>query len=331
MKKPFLFFALCFSLLAAAPQVPSWYYQLSGKSSSYYVGYGQGKSEAEAKTAALHDIAKKISVTVNAEEHRFMNLDENDRLSKGFDSETTQTSSVKIYGYEVLKLEYDDGSYFVALGYDNIPAIEKFNQKLSKIDTTEPEVINRYLQHTPVAKAVNRKVGFLLKRQNDIWYMHYKDIMQPLDTKDFSHFFTTVDNPNLSIATNKRNDLLYNGDEFYFRIISKKSGYVTVFMVYEDGTTSTLIRNVPVKKNKMKNIPDKNFESVLQAGLIEKGVETFDLYVVVYSKNKKHFDNFARADEDLLSDERYKSFDELIELLNDVEFATLKVVTKPRI
>jgi hypothetical protein len=30
-------------------------------------------------------------------------------------------------------------------------------------------------------------------------------------------------------------------------------------------------------------------------------------------------------------DERYKSFDELIELLNDVEFATLKVVTKPRI
>jgi len=51
---------------------------------------------------------------------------------------------------------------------------------------------------------------------------------------------------------------------------------------------------------------------------------------VVYSKNKKYFDNFARADEALLSAERYKNFDERIELLDDMEFVTLKVVTKPR-
>jgi len=259
-----------------------------------------------------------------------MNLSEDDRLSKGFDSETTQTSSVKIYGYDVLKLEYDSGSYFAALGYDNIPAIEKFNQKLSGLTITDPEVQNRYLQHTPIAKTVKKKVGFSLKRQNGTWYMHYKDILQPLSAKDFSRFFATVDNLNLSITTNKHNDLLYNGDEFYFKVTSKKSGYLTIFTTYEDGTVATLIRNVPIKKNRTENIPDKDFESVLKAGLIKRGVETFDLYVVVYSKDKQYFDNFAHADEELLSDERYKNFDELISLLNDVEFVTLKVVTKPR-
>lgn len=123
---------------------------------------------------------------------------------------------------------------------------------------------------------------------------------------------------------------MYDGDEFYFKLKSKEKGYVTIFTVYEDGTVTKLLSNIYVQKNKTEYIPDKDFESVLQAGLIEAGKETFDLYIVVRTSKKQHFDQFARADEELISDERYKNFDELIELIDEMEFVTLKLFTKPR-
>ena len=328
LKKLFLLFIIHFSLFTATYAAPLWYHNLTRQTSSYYVGYGQGNSETEAKNAALNDIANQISIIVDTERSSHLGL-KDDELSKDFSADSTQISHAHIYGYEVLKLEYEKGRYYIAVGYENIPSIDKFNKKLSHVTVDKPEVYNPYLQQTPIAKKLIKNVNFALKRKDGIWYIRYRDIFQPLDERDFSYFFVSTTNPNLSITTSKHNDLLHNGDEFYFKVTSKKSGYVTIFTVYEDGTVATLIRNVPVRKDKMENIPDKEFESALRAGLIEKGVETFDLYVVVYSKNKKHFDSFARADEALIDDERYKNFDELIALLNKTEFVTLKVVTKP--
>lgn len=329
MKKLFLLCAIHVSLFTAAHAAPPWYHNLNQQALSYYVGYGQGNSEAEAKNLALNDIASQISVTIDSVRLSHMGV-KDDALSESFSADSTQVSQATIYGYEVLKLAYDSGRYYIAIGYENIPSIDKFNKKLANVIISEPEVHNRYLQQTPIAKKLRKNVNFLLKRKDGIWYIRYKDIFQPLDARDFSQFFASTANPNLSITTNKYGDLLYDGDTFYFEVKSKRSGYITIFTAYENGTVATLMRNIPVKKGRTENIPDKEFESALQAGLITKGVETFDLYVVVYSKNKKHFDRFARADEALIDDERYKNFDELIALLNTMEFVTLKVVTKPR-
>jgi len=198
------------------------------------------------------------------------------------------------------------------------------------VKTNTAEIYNSYLQQTPIAKKLKRKVNFALERKDGIWYIKYKNIRQALDSKDFSRFFVSTSNPKLSITTNKRNNVLWNEDEFFFKVTSKQKGYVTIFTVYEDGTVATLMKNVPIKKDKTQNIPDKDYDSVLEAGLIKQGIETFDLYVLVYSKDKKYYDRFARADEDLVDNERYKNFDELINMMNDMEYVTLKVVTKPR-
>ena len=45
---------------------------------------------------------------------------------------------------------------------------------------------------------------------------------------------------------------------------------------------------------------------------------------------KMHFDQVARADEKLLQNERYKNSDDLIGLMGEMEYVTLKLVTKPR-
>ena len=53
------------------------------------------------------------------------------------------------------------------------------------------------------------------------------------------------------------------------------------------------------------------------------------MYVVIYSDKKLIFNRFAVASDDIIDDERYKNFDELIESLDGKEYATLKVITKP--
>ncbi len=308
---------------------PAWYHHLQTKGPSFYVGYGQGTCEADAKEAALRDIASQISVTVESSRSSDMGIRQGETY-QNIQDQSSLRSHAQIHGYMVEKLEFDEGHYYMALSYENIPSIDKFNKQLVSVKADEAEIYKGYLQKAPIAKDLKRKVNFSLERKDGLWYIHYKDIYQVLDDKDFYGFFTSTNNPSLSITTNKRNNILYDTDEFFFKVDSKEKGYVTIFTVYEDGTVAQLMSNIPVEKNKTANIPDKEFESVLQAGLIEEDKETFDLYVAVRTNEKQHFDQFARADEELIEDERYKNFDELIELMDETEYVTLKLVTKPR-
>ena len=140
--------------------------------------------------------------------------------------------------------------------------------------------------------------------------------------------FRSYSAPEIHFEVSK--SVLYEGDFFHFDVQVQKAGYVTILTVYEDGTVSTLLRNIKLNANTKEQIPDKDFESELQAGLMQKGRQTYDLYVALWHEKRRHFDSFATADEKLITDERYKNFDTLIKMLDTEIFSTLKVVTKPR-
>jgi len=308
---------------------PSWYHKLSKKDSSYYIGYGQGSTEIEAKTAALNDISSQISVIVESSISSDMGIKEGSTY-KNIEDRSSIRSLTQIHGYTVEELAFEDDKYYMAISYENIPSIDKFNKKIADLYVPEAESYNSYLQETYITTELKRKVDFELERKDSLWYIKYQNILQVLDKKDFSKFFVSTTNTKLSITTNKRNNVLWNEDEFFFKVTSKETGYVTLFTVYEDGTVASLMQNVAIQKETMQNIPDEKYDSVLEAGLIKRGIETFDLYVLVFSKDKKYYDRFARADEALIEDERYKNFDELINMINGRDYVTLKVITKPR-
>ncbi len=308
---------------------PLWYHNINNTQQNYYIGYAQASSEAEAKKIALRDIASQLSVTIESSYTKELRLT-NASYNKNVVDNTNIQTHAKLNGYEVLRLGFEEGVYFIALGYENIASTDKFNRALEKMSFTEPELQNRYLSHTPIARELSKKVDFSLTRKEGDFYIKYGALSVPLSRDDLSHFFATVDNVNLSISSSKGSKSLREGDEFYFNIVSAKEGFVSIFSVYEDGTVSSLVRNIHVKAKRVEPIPDKEYESVLQAGLIEPKKSTFDLYVVIYSEKKEHYDLFACADDELISDERYKNFDELIERLDKVEFASIKIETKPR-
>jgi len=327
-----LFFVAFF--IASAFANPLWYLNTQKTKTNSYVGYGSGVDEVHAKQEALNDIASQISVSVNT------SLKQNQKLQNGKfqnieEFSSLQNSKAVLSDYELLKSEFYKGRYFVCVEYENIPSLDKFVRKVKVLGTTEVVHPNLYLKDTLIAeklkKVLKKDIEFKLLRKDKKWFIKYKSVMQVLDKKDFAKFYVTVPHAKLSIRTDKKRDILYDGDKFYFKVKSAKKGYVTIFSVYEDGTVVTLVRNISIGQNRVENIPDKDFETIPEAGLIEKGKETFDLYVAIYSQKKMRFDSFAYADEKLISEEKYKNFDELIEFLDSKTYTTLKVVTKPRL
>jgi len=326
---------LIISLVASVFANPMWYHNVQKTKANSYVGYGSGVDEVKAKQEAFNDITSQISVNINTSFSQKQKMKDGEfKSSEEFTS--FQNSKATLYDYKLLKSEYWDGKYFVALEYENIPSLDKFVNKIKKSGIKlENEKQNSYLKNTPMAKklkkALKKDVAFELVRKDAKWFIKYKNILQVLDKKDFAKFFTTLENSKISITTNKPRNILYNEDKFFFKVHSSKKAYVSILTVYEDGTVSTLVRNVPIKKAKLENIPDKDFETIPEAGLMQKGIETYDLYVLVTSPKKIHFDSFAQADEELIEEEKYKNFDELMEFIQTKNYATLKVVTKPRI
>lgn len=313
---------------------PSWFNHIPAKTVNTYIGYGVGRSGALAKQEALNDIATQISVSINSSMSSDIK-DDNGKIKRVDESSVVQKTVATLYDYKLLKSEYEDGKYFVALSYENIPSLDKFVNKLKKtplLKNSNP--LENYLKNTIIAKelqkSLHKKIVFNLVRKDKKWFIQHENILQALDKKDFAKFFVTILNKNLSITTDKKRDVLYDSDKFYFKVKSSMNGFLSILTVYEDGTVSSLVRNVPIKKGKIENIPDKDFETIPEAGLLHEGVETYDLYVLIYSNKKLRLDSFSYADENIIDEEKYKNFDELIEFLEGRRYATLKVVTKPK-
>ncbi|MEA2051043.1 MAG: LPP20 family lipoprotein [Campylobacterota bacterium] len=298
-------------LLTSLYASPSWYYSLDDTKQNSYIGYGSASSEQEAKQNALVSISGQINTKIDSSLTTTKT-----KSSKDIQIKSSQKTKANISDYKLLKMSYEDGKYYIAIEYENIPNMQKFKNKL-KEKALKPKFDN-YLSE------------FELIRKEKRWYIKYKDVIQLLDKKDFARFFVTTPNENLTITTNKRNNILYDGDQFYFKIKSKEDGYISILTVYEDGTVSTMMKNIPIQRDTLSNIPDKDFEAIPEAGLLEVGVETYDMYVAVYSKTKLLFDRFATADDEVIEDERYKNFDELIRFIKNKQYTTIKIVTKPR-
>ena len=166
-----------------------------------------------------------------------------------------------------------------------------------------------------------------LQRKNKLWYLIHKNSIQELPIEFFEKLYTSVENQDIKFKPSKK--LLKDGDEFYFNVTPKQDGYISLLTVYEDGTVTTLLPNIKVKKNKTIQLPDENYEAVLEAGLVKQNQPTYDLYVAIYSNKRLHLSRFEQASEELSKDENSKKFDELINRLDGYKYATILLKTRP--
>jgi len=333
MKKIVLTLGLANLLLAT----PLWYHNIKETKPNHYIGYGSGGNESEAKQGALSDIASQILTKIDTTSTQ--NKSQSDgKYKNDFEVKSIQNSKVNLSDFEVVKLSEEDGKYFVAIEYENISTIERFAKKIqanlrTKSLQSSPKT-NSFLQNTLFGKKLAELLGtgidFELVRQNQAWFVRYQNAMQHIDKSDFEILFMTFPNEKLEINIDKKGDILYDGEEFFFQIKSKEDGFVTLLSLYEDGTVSVLLKNIPLKKEILTTLPDQNSDIVPVAGILEVGKATFDMYVAIWTPKKGSFERFADASDEAIEDEKYKNFGEFIEFLKDKRYTTLKVTTKPR-
>ena len=327
----YIFYIVLFNIFLFGGYIPSWYNLIPTKT-NFYIGYGSANSELEAKANARNDISSSISVSIDS---TFLKQSKSEKgnFSKSINQISLQKSKSIISDVKVLKIENHNGIYFVALEYENIPSLDKFIRKLPKILRNQKQ--NNYIKNTilnkKIKKILNKSIDFSLLRKDYNWFIKYKNITQILDKKDFENFFKTIKNNDISIKLNQSQNTLQENDEFYFKVKSKKDGFISILSVYEDGTVSILMKNIEIKKNITQDLPDKEFEQIPTANLLQANTSTYDLHIALLSKTKLALDEFAYANSDIIKDEKHKNFDSLIEYLDDKTFSSIKVFTKPKI
>jgi hypothetical protein len=192
------------------------------------IGYGSGNSEKNAKESALNEIVSQIAVTIKNEVQKTQSLNSNN-YNKNIKINSYQKSLATIYGYKVIKLEYEKGKYFVAIEYENIPSIDKFAKKTK----LKKEFITEAIKND-----FGIKEGIELIRKDKKWFIKYKNIMQVLDKRDFERFFTTILNKTLSIYINKKFIGYYLYIEWLGKHFLEKRGYNASTELYQPDDTT---------------------------------------------------------------------------------------------
>jgi hypothetical protein len=335
MKNEKLIILIYFVFASSLFATPLWYHNLTSNEANTYLGYGSGSSENEAKQNALLDISGQISTVVKSEYKGDKKLIDG-TYTKDISEQTSQKTNSCLSDFEVLKVENSD-LWYVAIKYENRASIDKFIQKikaLPTLSTTTQKKENSFLSQTLIGKELQSALGFELDfklfRKDTLWYIKYEDTLQILSKKDFEKFFVTTQNPNLTLTTNKKNNILKDKESYHFMIDSKQDGYVTLLDTYEDGTIGIIAKNLTISKDKEIQFPEVSSDVLFEASILEEGKDTFDLYTLIYSKKPLILDRFAMSESELIKDERYKNFDELIELLDGALYSSLKVVTKAK-
>jgi len=299
---------LSFSFLFA---MPKWFYHLQNGKANYYIGYGIGDTLKEAKINALNDISSQIETKIKSVFKSDIN-----NYNKNVSQNIKTSTMANITDYKVLKIDQENNKYYIAIGYENIPNIDKFIQKLPK----NPKIsTNKFLNATYLGEYIKQKVGkyvaFDIFYKDSKWYISYDNIIQILDKEWFKKLFITYGN---RLKTNNKYNLFNSGDIIKIYYNAKSDGYVTLFDVDSNGGVYILI-NQKVKKgwNELKNA-----EFNLEAYTDKK--EDFEMYVVIFGKIPQNFSQFSLA----LNPNDNHDFGILLRILNKYDFNTLKIITK---
>lgn len=290
------------------------------------IGYGQGKTIKEAKANAKEDIAQTLISKIDSS---FTNTikSKNDSFTDISESNLKVTSKLNLHNVKTIKQEQKDNIFYVALKYKNLDLAYKIISTIDKVECTK-KYLNSYLLETPLVKKLTASIGceldFKLDRRNEAWYLKYKEHLFLLSDDEFEELYVTKTNYKFDFVSNKK--VLNDGDIFYFKLSSANSGYITLLNVYENGTVTLLQPSTPIKNSIQ--VPSKDSTNYFEAGLVKEGVNTYDLYIAIYTQEPLDMSRFEYANENLAESELAYKFDELINIINKNEYSSTLLRTR---
>ena len=305
---------------------PLWYGDESALAANSYevVGFGEGNSLAEAQSHAKEMIAQKLQSRV---ESSFESVSTNETSTSK--AKLKVTSTLTLDALQTLKQEHAANLFYVALSYKNLDFAQRVKEQLGALACADAPQ-NPYLAQTPIFKRLNAALGckkdFRLIRQNKAWYLKLDTHLFLLGEGEFEELFVTTKNGALQFIASKQ--VLQEGESFHFVASANEAGYVTLLDVYESGVVTLL--QPSVKLEKTLRIPSVESAYEFEAGVLEAGRDSHDLYVAFFTDEPLDMSRFTYANEDFASDENAYKFDELLELMQRYTHATLLLRTEAK-
>ena len=324
---PFLIVLLFLGCGSAKPQAyPQWYKNRELQSAVKYeiIGYGQGKTIKEAESVAKEDIAQTLISKIDS---TFTSISADAKSTNH--SNLKITSKLNLQNVKSVKQEYMNNIFYIALKYKNLDLASRIKTTIGEIECTQNRA-NFYLSQTPLVKKLTASIGceldFKLDRRNEAWYLKHKEYLFLLSEQEFEELYVSKTDDKFAFISNSK--VLTDGDSFYFTFNSKQAGYITLLNVYENGIVTLLQPSLPI--NKTMHIPSKDSKNYFEAGLVKENIDTYDLYVAIFTKEPLDMSRFEYASEDLAESELAYKFDELIGLINRYNYSSILLRTKAK-
>ncbi|RLA73401.1 MAG: hypothetical protein DRG24_00205 [Epsilonproteobacteria bacterium] len=300
------------------------------KQSYEVIGYGMGESLQKAMLHAKEDIAGQLFTEISST--KTSRLSEKDgKLSKSIDIKIDAQVHTVLSDIKPLRMEPNEGMFYVALLYENLKLSQRFAKKVGKVDCVQ-QVQNPYIVRTPmyleIKEAVGCDIDFTLERKDKVWYVSYQSTLVPIAPVDYEDLFISSKQSPLAFTISTR--ILREGQAFYFTVQSTENGYVTLLDVYANGITAVVEPSFKIEKDKAYRLPPKESETYFEAGVLNAGQQTHDLYVAFLTQEPINVSRFEMTTDTLVEGEAAYKADELLDMTAKYPFTTLFVRTKPR-
>ncbi len=297
---------------------PSWYGEVPSHSSLSY-GYGQGASYQQAKDAAYHDLAKTIESRITSETTATKEFNDG-KLSKSASSKKSSISDVVFRNnVTVSKSEQLSGTFYLKVQYDPTSFAEKLSNWLSKSECksqlhpywSKTAILQNWVAQHQCLPQIN------IERFAGGWQLTNKSGRLVLPEAQYNYLFFDQSSPVLDISSTKSR--LMAGDYYFVDIKANQSGYLSLFQVYEDGSSGVLIENEKLVKGTQIEFPDKKDYDGIEA-LLNEGKETYDTNIALLCPDKIDTSRFEKLDESRLSTDT-PGFGLILKYLDQCDFA----------
>lgn len=278
---------------------PSWYGEVPSDDNLSY-GFGQGDSYQQAKDNAYHDLAKSIESRVISEASSYKEFKDGKLSTSASSNKTSLSDIVFRNNVTISKSEQTEGKFYLEVQYDPTSFAQNLSNWLS--DSRCDSDLHPYWSNTAMLQNWVDQHQCLpnieIERFAGGWQLTNRSGYLVLPEAQYNHLFFNHSSSFLTLeSTNAR---LSAGDYYFINLKAQKAGYLSLFQVYEDGSTGVLLENQYVEKRAHIEFPDKKNYDGIEA-LLNQGKETYDTNIALLCPNKIDTSRFEKLDESRLS------------------------------
>jgi hypothetical protein len=326
MKKIYIFILFTLAFVQACSYAPlQWYSNRSIIHKDYeIIGYGDGKTQAQAIRKARADICGQIKAKIN---DSFVS---ETVIANGTFSEI-KTRKLKSYteavltDTEIIASDFQHNSYFAAARFIKLPLKERVLLKLEKRLCAEQQREHPYLKHVYLydflREKLNCPINFEVKRISNVWAVFAQNRSVTLRKNEFKNFLSLVKSPNIKLVADK--SVLKEKDTYFITVSANKNGFLSLFNINEKGQVFKLFANRRIRPDLLVKYPDSRRYEGIQAFISSEADEGADCYLAVFDKEKADFDFYQ--DMSVLNSHEGYDFERLMRDVENMEIASIVV------